>query len=442
MFKNVKTYIFRNEHLREAISLEVNPITSDFEKKLEKYAEAVLKVAINLQPGQRLLIGAPSYFILGVPLELVPLIRVITKKAYQMGAKFVDVMWKDDVINRIRFQHALKNSFEEYPNWRVEEAIKLAKSGDAILFIGSFDPSLLDGQDPSLISKYVEICMKHYKPLLDLRHQNAMNYTIIAPPISGWANIVFSNLAHNECNKKLWETMFEICRVKQQDPTIAWRNHIKELQSRCNYLNQKQYNALKMTALGTDLMVGLVKGHIWMSGGMKTQNGINFVANFPTEEICTVPHRDKTEGLVSATKPGNLTVDLKLTFSNGKVVEATAREGEEFLHKILKTDEGSTRLGEVALVPHSSPISQSGLIFYNILIDENASCHLALGQCLRPCIKNGEKMSDDDLLAIGANISGNHYDFMIGSDKMDVDGILEDGTAEPVMRNGEWAFNV
>ena len=417
-------------------------MTSDFERNLERYAEVVLKVVINLQPGQRLLIGAPSFGILGVPLELAPLIRVIAKKAYQMGARFVDVMWEDDKIDLIRFQHASKDSFEVYPTWRVEEAIKLAKSGDAILFVNCFDPDLLDGIDINLISKAGVVRMKYYKPLLDLRYQNAMNYTIIAPPISGWADKLFPNIAQNERIERLWETMFGICRVKQQDPISAWRKHINQLQSKCNYLNQKQYNALKLKAPGTDLMVGLVKGHIWKSGGFKAQNGINFVANFPTEEIFTVPHKDKTDGTVIQTKPNNVIEDLKLTFSSGKVVQTTVRKGEEYLHKFLETDEGATRLGEVALVPHSSPISQSGLLFYNTLIDENASCHLALGQCLRMCIKDGEEMTDDELLDAGGNTSGIHFDFMIGSVKMNVDGILEDGMAEPIMRNGEWAFEV
>ncbi|MFW9818211.1 MAG: aminopeptidase [Candidatus Thorarchaeota archaeon] len=417
-------------------------MTSEFKKYLENYVEVVLKVAINLQPGQRLLIGAPSYFILGVPIELAPLIRIITKKAYQMGARFVDVMWEDDEINLIRLQHASKDSFEEYPSWRTEEAIKFAKSGDAILFVFSVDPDLLNEQDPSLVSKFDEVCMKYYKPLLDLRHQNVMNHTIITPPCSGWANKVFPNIAQNKRVEKLWETMFEICYLKQPDPISAWHNHINQLKSRCEYLNQKQYNALKMTAPGTNLIVGLVKGHNWKSGGFKAQNGIYFVGNFPTEEIMTVPHKDKTDGVVTATKSGRVIEDLKLTFSNGKLVEATARKGEVYLHKFLKTDDGATRLGEVALVPHSSPISKYGLLFYNLLLDENTSCHLALGQCLRFCIKGGEKMSNDELLAVGGNISGIHYDFMIGSDKMKVDGILKDYSTEPIMRNGEWAFEV
>ena len=202
---------------------------------------------------------------------------------------------------------------------------------------------------------------------------------------------------------------------------------------------------MKFVAPGTDLTIGLPIGHLWQSAHMTSQSGINFLANFPSEEICTIPHKDKVDGIVRATKPRPaeaMIEDFDFTFSEGKVIKATAKKGEEILHKILETDGGTKRLGEVALVPHSSPISQSGLIFYNVVLDENASCHLALGQCLRFCIKDGEKMSDDELLAAGGNISGIHVDFMIGSGELNVDGVLENGRVEPIMRKGEWVFSV
>jgi aminopeptidase len=420
-------------------------MTSDFEQNLEKYAEVIVKVALNLQPGQRLLIGTPAYDTLGVPIELAPLIRLITKKAYKIGARFVDVMWEDDQLSLLRFQHAPRDSFEEFPNWRSEEAIKIAEAGDALLWVASFNPDLLNGQDPNLISKFLNVGLKHYKLLLDLRHKLVMNHTIIAPPLSGWADKVFPNLPQNRRIEQFWDTVFDISRVKQNNPVSAWQNHINQLRSRCNYLNKKQYKTLKLTAPGTDLMIGLPKNHIWCSARLKTKNGIEFVCNFPTEEICTIPDKDKTEGVVTATKPKSIEVlleNFKFTFSKGRVVKASAKKGEEFLKKHLNSDEGASRLGEIALVPHSSPISQTGLLFYNTLIDENASCHLALGQCLRMCIKYGEKISDDELLASGGNISGIHLDFMIGSDKMDVDGKMEDGRIEPIMQSGEWAFKV
>jgi aminopeptidase len=420
-------------------------MTSDFERNLEKYAEVIVKVALNLQAGQRLLIGTPAYDTLGVSLELAPLVRLITKKAYQIGARFVDVMWEDDQLSLLRFQYAPRDSFEEYPKWRSDEAIGIAEAGDAILWVVSFNPDLLNGQDPNLVSKFLDVGLKHYKPLLDLRHKLVMNHTLIAPPLSGWADKVFPNLPQNKRIEKFWDTIFDISRVKQEDPVSVWQNYFNQLQTRCKYLNQKQYKVLKLNAPGTDLTIGLPKGHLWGSARFKTKNGIDFVGNFPTEEIFTIPDKDQTEGVVTATKPKFIEVlleDFKFTFSKGRVVKASAKKGEEFLKKHLKSDEGASRLGEIALVPHSSPISQTELLFYNALIDENASCHLALGQCLRMCIKDGEKMSDDELLAAGGNTSGIHLDFMIGSDKMNVDGIMEDGTTEPIMQSGEWAFKV
>lgn len=272
-----------------------------------------------------------------------------------------------------------------------------------------------------------------------------MNHTIIAPPLSGWTDKVFPNLPKNKRIEKFWDTIFEICRVKDEDPIATWEEHIRQLSARSKYLNQKKYVSLKLDGPGTDLTIGLPKGHLWGSARFRTQGGIDFVGNIPTEEVFSIPDKEKTEGVVTATKPKYIEVlleDFKFTFSKGRVVKATAKNGEEFLNKYLKIDEGASRLGEVALVPHSSPISQSGLLFYNTLIDENASCHLALGQCLRMCIKDGEKMSDDELSAAGGNTSGIHLDFMIGSDKMNVDGVLKNEKTEPIMRNGEWAFKV
>ena len=420
-------------------------MTSDFERNLEKYAEVIVKIGLNLQPGQRLLIGPPLIDIHGVPIELTPLIREITKKAYQIGARFVDVMWEDDQLRLIRFQHAPHDSFKEFPNWRTDEASKIALAGDAILWIASWNSELLDSQDPELITKFFDECLLKYKLLLDLRHKNVMNHTIVAAPIVGWADKLFPDLSQNERTKKLWDVIFEICRVKQEDPISAWRYHINQLRSRCNFLNQKHYKALKFVGPGTDLTTSLPKGHIWRSGGFKTQSGIEYVGNIPTEEVFTIPHKDKIEGVVTATKPlfaESMIENFSLTFSKGQVIKATAKKGEKVLKNLLKKDNGARYLGEVALVPHSSPISKTGMIFYRALFDENASCHLALGQCLRMCIVEGEKVSEDELLALGGNVSNIHSDFMIGSDKMNVDGILDDGTTESIMRNGEWVFNV
>ncbi len=420
-------------------------MSSKFEQNLEKYAEVILKVGLNLQAGQRLLIGAPIALSYGTPLELAPLVRLITEKAYQMGARFVEVLWDDEQLKLIRFQHAPRDSFEEYPTWRTDAQFEFAKAGDAVLIIVAFNPDLLKDQDSNLFMTTLQTYIKHDKPFSDLRHQDNMNCLVIAAPTEGWVNKLFPNLPKESRKTKLWDIIFDICRVKNKDPISAWEEHIKNLEARCNFLNKKHYKYLKFVAPGTDLTIGLPSKHIWQAARNTSKNGIDFVGNIPTEEVFTLPHKDKTEGFVSVTKPFSLQVlveDLKLYFSEGKIVKATAKTGEEFIQGILDTDEGTRRLGEIALVPHSSPISQTGILFYYILIDENSSSHIALGNAWRSCLENGNTMSDDKFSAAGGNISKLHYDFMIGSGEMDIDGLLENETSEPIMRNGEWAFEV
>jgi len=416
-------------------------MSSEFEQNLEKYVEIILKVGVNLQKGQRLLITSHG---LGTPLlDLAPFIELITKKAYQMGAKFVEVIWNDPQLHLIRFQHAPRDSLEEFPTWITNAYLEFAEKGDAILELYADIPDLFIDQDPELIAIRRQTEAKHFKPAIDLRVKNATNWAIVSAPVDGWTDKIFPDLPPNKRKTKMWDTIFNICRVKQKDPVSAWNDHINQLHARTNYLNHKQYNTLKLEAPGTDLTIGLPKGHIWKGGSGKSQNGIDFVGNIPTEEVFTLPHKDKTEGVVTATKPLPVEVvieDFSLTFSKGRVVKATAKKGEKMLNKLLEIDEGMSRLGEIALVPHSSPISQSGILFYNILIDENASCHIALGRGYRFCMKNGEKMSDEEFMTAGGNVSLNHIDFMIGSGEMDIDGITEDGNAEPIMRKGEWTF--
>jgi len=420
-------------------------MSSEFEKNLEKFAEIIVKIGLNVQPGQRLLIGGPIIYNYGAPIELAPLVRLITKKAYQIGAKLVEVMWDDNHLRLLRFQHAPRDSFEEYPTWRTDCQYKFGKEGDSVLLFVAYNPDLLEGHDPDLMSTARHMYLKHRKTFSDLISKSAVNWTAITAPVDGWTEKVFPDVPQEDQKAKFWDAIFDICRVKNKDPIAAWEDHIKQLEVRGKYLNQKRYTSLKLVGPGTDLTIGLPKGHIWGSARFRTQSGIDFVGNIPTEEVFTTTHKEKTEGVVTATKPLPTDViieDFSLTFSKGKVVEATAKKGEDYLHKILETDEGARRLGEVALVPHSSPISQSGLLFYNVLIDENASSHIAIGRGFKFALKNGENMSDDEFSAVGGNISKTHIDFMIGSDKMDVDGISEDGKTEPIMRKGEWAFKV
>jgi aminopeptidase len=232
--------------------------------------------------------------------------------------------------------------------------------------------------------------------------------------------------------------------VYEDDPILAWKEHLSDLKNRADYLNQKQFQALHYSAPGTDLQITLPKGHIWRSAGFKTQSGIPFTANLPTEEVFTLPDRRFTEGTVASARPlrfsGSVIDRFSLTFKGGKVVDFSAEKGEDLLEKLLHIDKGASMLGEVALVPDSSPISQSGLLFYNTLLDENASCHLALGGAYRFSLDGWEGLSDDDFTNRGGNTSLIHEDFMIGSSELDIDGIGQDGSSEPVMRSGEWAF--
>jgi aminopeptidase len=291
-----------------------------------------------------------------------------------------------------------------------------------------------------------QIAAKNTAPIFDYMARNATNWLMISVPVPGWSAKVFPDIAPEAQNAKLWDTLFEICRVKHADPVAAWQDHVNQLAVTSDYLNRKQFTALRFTGPGTDLTIGLPAGHVWRSGCMTNAAGIPFTVNIPTEEVFTMPHKERTEGVVTATKPlslgGGLVENFSVTFAGGRVVKITAERGEENVRQLLKTDEGASRLGEVALVPHSSPISQCGLIFYNILIDENASSHIALGHAYKFSLDKGETMSDEEFVVAGGNLSSVHLDFMIGSGEMDVDGLRDDGTPDPVMRGGEWAFEI
>jgi aminopeptidase len=419
-------------------------MSSEFEKNVEKYVDVILKVGLNLQKGQRLLIrsiGGPG----ALPLELAPFVERIMRKAYLMGARFVDVIWDDPQIHLIRFQHAPRDSFEEFPKWESDLTLEYCEKGDAQIGIHAANPELFIEQDPELLALTKSTALKYYKPVNELITKFASNWLAISAPVNGWTEKLFPDLPLDKAKDRLWDIIFEICRIKQKDPVSAWNEHIKQLHARINYLNLKKYSILKYKAPGTNLSISLPKKHNWLGGRIKSQNGIDFTPNLPTEEITTLPHKYETEGVVSATKPLYYQViieDFTFTFSKGKIVKATAKKGQEMLNKILQMDEAASYLGEVALVPHSSPISQSGLLFYNSLIDENAACHLALGRAYRECLIDGGKMSDEEFINAGGNLSMLHLDFMIGSGEMDIDGITEDGTTEPIMRNGEWAFEV
>ncbi len=412
---------------------------TSFYTRLRTYAEIAVRIGVNLQSGQRLLVR-------GASLEHEPLVHAIAEVAYQAGARLVDVMWVNEPLERIRFAHAPRDSFDEFPKWRVLGPLEYAERGDAILTISATDPDLLAGQDSALVNVYQSTIWKEMGPFLKHISSNTMNWCVISAARPVWARKLFPDLPEAEATGRLWEVIFQMCRVDREAPLQAWQDHLRSLQTRSRYLTEKGYHALRFTAPGTDLTVGLPRGHRWVSACETARNGIEFTANIPTEEVFTMADRARAEGVVSVTKPlnygGTLIEGMVLRFENGRVVHAQARTNEAILQQMIATDEGAARLGEIALVPDSSPISRSGLLFYNTLYDENASSHLALGRAYKFNYTGGLDLSDEQFAAVGGNQSLIHVDFMIGSAQMDVDGLTEDGRAEPLMRKGEWAFDV
>ena len=415
------------------------PATS-FKKSLEKFAEVVIKIGVNVQPGQRVLITPWT--------DSTEFVRLLTVQAYKAGASFVDVLWDDEPLRLTRVEHAPEDSFGYFSEWRRNAIIEAGKRGDAIIRMASPDPTLLLEQDADLVKAFQQAQMKQLQPYFDLVRSRGINWVGIGVPTARWAAKVFPDVPEEQRIEKMWEVIFKMCRISTtDDPLAEWERHIANLAARSLYFNQKKFTALKLTAPGTDLWIGLPEGQQWLSARMDSIAGIPSVVNIPTEETFTAPHRTQVNGTVRATKPlnvrGMMYIDkFSLTFKDGKVVEAKAEVGEEHLHNLLDTDENARYLGEIALVPHSSPISQSGYLFLNTLYDENASCHIALGSAYRFSIAGGEEMTPEEFEAAGGNSSLIHTDFMIGSSEMDIDGVTADGKLEPVMREGEWSFEI
>jgi aminopeptidase len=416
----------------------------DFDHKLASYAELAIRVGLNLQPGQRLLITNLSSG--GVVLEAAPLVRQLAAAAYRAGARFVDVLWADEPLRLMRFEQAPRDSFDEYPTWQVAAALDYVERGDAMLSVKADDPDLLRAQDPVLVGLSRKVTSEKIAPVLEHIERNATNWLVIAAATPAWAARIFPEVPAAEQTDRLWQSIFAMCRVDTPDPVAAWRAHVANLVASRDYLNAKGYSALHYRGPGTDLTIGLPKGHLWDSAGMPSQQGIEFIANLPTEEVFTLAHREQVEGTVTASRPlsygGTLIDGFSVTFAGGRAVNVHAERGETVLRSLIDTDDGAGRLGEVALVPHSSPISQTGRIFLSTLIDENAASHLAFGSAYRFSLHGAEDLSDEAFQAAGGNTSLLHVDFMIGSGELDVDGITENGRVEPVMRRGEWAFEV
>ena len=409
-------------------------MTPDFTRSLATYADLIVKVGLNLQPGQRLIIRAP--------LEAAPLVRLVAAAAYDHGAPLVDAIYTDPQLILTRFRHAPAGSFEEVSHWWVAAGLEYVENGHALLSIGGTDPDLLKDVDQAAIAANRRAEGRAGAPLSRLISADAINWCVVAYATPAWAARVFPDLSPEEQQNRLWDAIFHSVRLDTPDPIAAWQAHSAELIARSTLLNEKQYDALHFTGPGTDLTIGLPFNHHWIGGAAPTALGFSNIANIPTEEVFTAPHRGRVDGTVRATMPlslsGKLVKEFSVTFAGGRAVDVRAETGEALLRSLIETDEGAARLGEVALVPASSPISRSGVLFYNTLFDENAASHIALGRAYQNCIDGCEGLDEVEFAALGGNSSHVHVDFMIGSAEVDVDGIDGDGNAEPLMRAGEW----
>jgi len=416
-----------------AMSLDNLPVIDPV--KLDRLAETAIKVGLRLEKGQDLLLTAPS--------AALPLVRRIAEHAYKAGAGLVIPFFNDEEMTLARYQFAPDASFDRAANWLYEGMGKAFSANTARLAIVGDDPMLLSGQDPAKVSRANKANSMAYQPALEKIAGFDINWNIIAWPGSAWAKQVFPNETSENAVRKLADAIFAASRVDLDDPVAAWAEHNAKLHTKTAWLNAKRFESLHFSGPGTDLTVGLADGHEWHGGASTAKNGITCNPNIPTEEVFTTPHAHRVFGHVSSTKPlsynGTLIDNISVRFEAGRIVEAKASRGEDVLKKVLETDEGASRLGEVALVPHSSPISKSGLLFFNTLFDENAACHIALGQCYAKCFLDGATLTPEQIAAQGGNKSLIHIDWMIGSDHVDIDGLAGDGTHTPIFRKGEWA---
>lgn len=408
----------------------------NFKQNLHKYAELAVKVGANVQKGQTLIINTS--------LDAADLVRLIVKQAYEQGAYHVKVNWSDDTVTRLRYDMAAEESFLDEPKWYAGEMLELVQKGAAVLHIVSSDPDLLNGVSTERLQNHQVTYRKAMTTYRELQMSDKFSWSIIAVPSKAWAAKVFPHLPEDKQVDALWEAIFKAVRVDQPDPIAAWEQHIENLSSKAAYLNDKNYKKLHYIAEGTDLTIELPEGHLWVAADSINKDGNSFLANLPTEEVFTAPLKTGVNGTVASTKPlsynGNIIDEFKITFKDGKIVDYSAKVGEASLKQLVELDEGSSYLGEVALVPHGSPISQSGVLFYNTLFDENASNHLAIGCSYAFNLKGGKEMAREQLEQAGMNQSLAHEDFMIGSADMDIFGITEDGTKEQIFAKGNWAF--
>jgi len=408
----------------------------NFEEKLEKYAKLLVKTGINIQKGQTLVINAP--------IKGSDFVKKIAQQAYEAGAKNVHVEYSDEELSLIKYMHAPNEAFREYPKWKADGFAQMAGDNYAFLSLSGSNPDLFKNVDPEKIAAANKA---HGEAMAEFRRHisnSTVSWCVAAIATKEWSQKVFPDSSPQEAEMKLWDNIFQATRADTKDPVKAWNGHLEELNQKLAFLNNNPIKSLHYVGKGTDLVVELPENHIWMGGGEDNAKGVYFIANMPTEEIFTMPLKIGVNGYVSSTKPlsygGNLIDNFTLTFKDGRIVDFSAKEGYQTLAKLIKTDEGSHYLGEVALVAHDSPVSNTNIIFYNTLFDENASCHFAIGSAYPTNIEGGALMDDDELEAHGVNTSISHVDFMVGSPEINIEATMVSGEKKMIFEKGNWAF--
>ena len=407
-------------------------------RQLDKYAELLIKIGVNLQKGETLVISAPV-----LALDLV---RSAVKQAYKCGAADVNVLWTDDEIAKLGYKYRSKKSLAEVPEWVIMQREHFIDKKVCYLAISASDPEVFKGINPEKLAISRRASNKALKKFREYTSSNKIRWAVASYPSKAWAKKMFPNLPSNLAIKKLWDYIAKTVRLDCENPIQAWKEHQDKIVARCKTLNDANIKCFKYkNSLGTNLTVGMPKGYLFCGGAEEgVLDGVSFTANLPTEEVFSCPHKDKVDGIVYSSMPlcvnGNIIDEFWLKFENGRIVDFNAKVGYDNLKDIIGSDEGSHYLGEIALVGYNSPIRNLETLFYKTLFDENASCHFAIGACYPACIIGGGEMSTEELLEKGLNDSIEHVDFMVGTKDLTITAETEDGKIIEIFNNGDWVF--
>ncbi|MCI9069967.1 aminopeptidase [Clostridium sp.] len=404
---------------------------------LKKYAMLAVNTGVNIKKNNILVITSP--------IETAEFARLIAKEAYNFGAKEVIVHYSDQQLTKIKLENSSLETISDYPSWMAEGYNYYARQGACFISIAASDPDGLKGVSVEKIGESQKARTTALKEYYNNSMSNKCRWCVLSVPTLSWAKKVFPNLSDEKALESLWDVIFKTVRVDTKDPIKAWENHNAYLEEKIKFMNDNNFKSVHLkSSNGTDLNIELPEGHIWAGGSEEDVKGIPFNANMPTEEIFTLPKKTGVNGIVYSSKPlsygGNLIDNFSITFEDGRAIDFTAETGYDILKQMLESDEGAKYLGEVAFVPYNSPISNSKLIFFNTLFDENAACHLAFGRAYESCVKNADKYSEEELEKMGVNNSVIHVDFMIGTSDLEITGINKNGETIKIFSNGNWTF--